>query len=214
VSLSVTRRAAGIATVLALTISLTACGGDDDEKTDSAAQSSAGQPQEQYAPPPSFPTPSAAPVGYQAIDGVPAITKNAQSFESEPTIAKGTGDAPQSLVIRDILVGNGEAARPGDSVEVRYVGALYKTGEVFDASWKNGKESIPFALSQVVPGFAGGIVGMKIGGRREIVIPAALGYGDRDIPGIPAGSTLVFVVDLTGVSRPDTGEVDEEIPGG
>lgn len=212
-TLSVYRRAAGIATAVVLTISLAGCGDDDKDEVTSQGDTSQ-QAQQPAAPAPTFPTPSAAPIGSKAIDGVPAITKNAEDWEKEPTIAKGTGDAPEGLVIRDILVGNGEAARPTDTVSVRYVGALYKTGEVFDASWKNGSESIDFPLSRVVPGFAGGIVGMKIGGRREIVIPAALGYGDMAQGGIPAGSVLVFVVDLTGVSRPDTGETDEEIPGG
>lgn len=208
-SLSFSRRAAGLATAVVLTISLTACGDDEDE----VAQDSASQQQQPAAPSPTFPTPSAAPAGFKALDGVPAVTKNAEDYDKEPVLAKGTGDAPDSLVIRDLLVGNGETARPTDTVEVRYVGALYATGEVFDSSWKSGSAGIEFPLSGVVPGFAGGIVGMKLGGRRQIVIPAALGYGDRAQGSIPAGSVLVFVVDLTGIKRPDTGEGDSSSPG-
>jgi len=130
---------------------------------------------------------------------MPAITANATSFDKEPTIAKGTGSAPTNLVVRDLIVGTGRTAVATDAVNVRYVGALYSDGTVFDASWKSGSSPVNFALSQVVPGFAGGIVGMKVGGRREIVIPAFLGYGNIDQPSIPAGSTLVFVVDLVSI---------------
>jgi peptidylprolyl isomerase len=140
--------------------------------------------------------PSAAPAGTDALPGVPAITANATDFMKEPEIAKGTGPAPSGLVVRDLIVGNGQEAVATDSVKVRYKGTLYTDGSVFDASWKRGTDPIVFPLSGVVPGFAGGIVGMKIGGRREIVIPAALGYGDADQATIPAGSVLVFVVDL------------------
>ena len=200
------RRAAGLATVLALTISLAACGDDEDD----ASQDDTSQ-QNQQCPPRrrrrSRRRRQPRPAPRRCRASLPS-PKNAEDPDKEPVIAKGTGDAPTSLVIRDLLVGNGEVARPTDTVEVRYVGALYKTGEVFDASWKNGTAPIEFALSRVVPGFAGGIVGMKLGGRREIVIPAALGYGDVAQPGLPAGSVLVFVVDLTGISRPDTGQPD------
>ncbi len=207
------RAVTGVGAALALTISLAACGGDDEK--DAAAQTgSNAQPAADEVPIPTFPTPSAAPIGLKALDGVPEVTKNGQNFDKEPVLAKGTGDAPTGLVIRDLMIGNGEAARPTDTVKVRYVGALYSDGSVFDASWQSGPEPIEFPLNRVVPGFAGGIVGMKLGGRREIVIPASMGYGDRSQPGIPAGSTLVFIVDLMEVSRPDTGEVDPNIPGG
>ena len=83
-------------------------------------------------------------------------------------------------------------------MNVRYVGALYD-GTPFDSSWSRGDAPISFPLNQVVPGFAQGIQGMAAGGRRVIVIPPALGYGDQAQGPIPAGSTLVFVVDLVGI---------------
>lgn len=152
-------------------------------------------------------TGAAAPTGTAPVqsgtpgsEGIPQITANATDTGKEPTIAAGTGTPPTDLRIADLVPGNGRTATAADSVSVRYVGALYSDGSVFDASWKAGSNPVDFALSQVVPGFSEGIVGMKVGGRREIVIPPALGYGDQAQPGLPAGSTLVFVVDLVGIS--------------
>jgi peptidylprolyl isomerase len=148
-----------------------------------------------------FPTPSAYPSGSDAQSGMPAITANATAVDKEPTVAKGTGPAPTNLMIRDIVVGTGKTVVPSDSVNVRYLGALYDDGTVFDASWKSGSAPVPFPLSGVVPGFAGGIVGMKIGGRREIVIPSFLGYGPEGGGPIPPNATLVFVVDLVSIGQ-------------
>lgn len=99
------------------------------------------------------------------------------------------------------MVGNGaRAAADTDTVQVRYTGTLYVGGKVFDSSWSRGTQPVAFPLNAVVPGFAQGISGMKQGGRRVIVIPSALGYGDQTQGPIPGGSTLVFVVDLIGVT--------------
>ncbi|MEH3155553.1 MAG: FKBP-type peptidyl-prolyl cis-trans isomerase [Gordonia paraffinivorans] len=145
---------------------------------------------------------STAPVksGTPGSEGIPQITANATDTGKEPTIAAGTGTPPSDLRVADLVPGNGRTATAADTVSVRYVGALYSDGSVFDASWKQGSTPVDFPLSGVVQGFADGIVGMKVGGRREIVIPPALGYGDQAQPGLPAGSTLVFVVDLVGIS--------------
>jgi peptidylprolyl isomerase len=195
------RRVARVVPALCAALVLSACGGGGSStpaQSDSAAtpapDTSAGN-----ATPPAFPTASPFPKGDKALPGMPAITANATAFDKEPTIAKGTGPAPGNLFIRDLIVGTGKTAVATDSVDVRYVGALYSDGTVFDASWKNGSAPVNFPLSSVVPGFAGGIVGMKEGGRREIVIPSFLGYGEVDQPTIPAGSTLVFVVDLVSI---------------
>lgn len=131
---------------------------------------------------------------------VPEVTENATDMEKEPKLAAGTGTAPTTLVTRDLVTGDGKAAVETDTVNVRYVGALFSDGSVFDSSWANGTDPVEFPLAGVVPGFAQGIVGMKIGGRREIVIPPDLGYQDQALPGLPANSTLVFVVDLVETS--------------
>ena len=111
------------------------------------------------------------------------------------------GAAPTKLESKDLIVGTGPEAKAGDTVTVNYVGVLFKGGKVFDASW-NRKEPFTFTLGkgQVIPGWDQGIVGMKVGGRRELVIPAPLAYGVKGSPpAIPPNATLVFVVDLLGV---------------
>ncbi|WP_460865001.1 FKBP-type peptidyl-prolyl cis-trans isomerase [Rhodococcus aerolatus] len=130
---------------------------------------------------------------------VPLLQGNPGDLGTAPTLTAGTGTPPAGLVVSDVVEGTGELATASATVDVRYVGALYSDGSVFDSSWRRGTDPISFPLNRVVPGFAGGIEGMKVGGRREIVIPPELGYGQRAQPGLPAGSTLVFVVDLVGV---------------
>jgi peptidylprolyl isomerase len=106
------------------------------------------------------------------------------------------------LEIEDITVGDGEEAVAGHVVEVHYVGVSWKNGQEFDASWNRGN-TFKFGLGkgQVISGWDQGVAGMKIGGRRRITIPPDLAYGQRGAGGvIGPGETLVFVVDLLGVS--------------
>ncbi len=139
---------------------------------------------------------SAAPAGSAAIPGVPAIA-NATALTVRPVVAAGTGPAPTDLVIRDLVVGTGTVVDTTATVNLKYVGTLYVNGTVFDASWgKAANNEATFPLNGVIPGFAQGLVGMKVGGRREIVIPPALGYGSTASGSIPANSTIVFVVDM------------------
>jgi peptidylprolyl isomerase len=119
-------------------------------------------------------------------------------LSKEPTVTPPTGPAPSKLVTKELITGTGPEAKAGEQVTVNYVGVLYKGGKVFDASWKRN-ETFPFALGkgQVIPGWDQGIVGMKVGGRRELIIPAELAYGAKGSPPtIPPNSALVFVVDL------------------
>ncbi|MDQ2622694.1 MAG: FKBP-type peptidyl-prolyl cis-trans isomerase [Actinomycetota bacterium] len=106
--------------------------------------------------------------------------------------------APTKLEIEDIKEGTGPAAKAGDTLSMQYVGAIYDTGEEFDASWDRG-EPFEFELGSgnVIQGWDQGIEGMKAGGRRKLIIPPDLGYGEAGSPpAIPPNSTLVFVVDL------------------
>jgi FKBP-type peptidyl-prolyl cis-trans isomerase len=130
--------------------------------------------------------------------GLPAVD-HATDLKVAPVIAAGPGTPESTLVTRDLVVGTGTVAVATSTVRIQYVGALYTTGKVFDATWTRGATPATFGLNGVVPGFAQGIVGMKIGGRREIVIPPALGYGSKTNGPIPGNSTLVFIVDLLGV---------------
>jgi len=100
-------------------------------------------------------------------------------------------------VITDITIGSGTEALPGASVEVHYVGVEFDSGEQFDASWDRG-ESINFPLSGLIAGWQEGIPGMKVGGRRQLVIPPALAYGESGGHRL-SGKTLVFIIDLLAV---------------
>ena len=119
----------------------------------------------------------------------------------KPEIEFPGGEPPTELQIRDIWVGDGEEAKPGQTVSVHYVGVAFSTGEEFDASWNRGSAfRFPLGGGRVIAGWDQGVAGMKVGGRRELIIPAHLGYGDRGAGGaIKPGETLIFVVDLLGV---------------
>ena len=110
-------------------------------------------------------------------------------------------DVPADLVVTDETTGDGDEATSGSTVTVHYVGVAHSTGEEFDASYNRG-EPLSFRLGagQVIAGWDQGVQGMKVGGRRKLVIPPHLGYGDRGAGGvIKPGETLIFVVDLLDV---------------
>ena len=115
----------------------------------------------------------------------------------KPEIEFPGGEPPTSLQIRDIVVGDGAEATPGAEVEVHYVGVEFDTGEEFDSSWNRG-ESITFPLRGLIQGWQEGIPGMRVGGRRELIIPPALAYGETGYHRL-AGKTLIFVIDLLAV---------------
>lgn len=120
---------------------------------------------------------------------------------SKPVIEFPEGAAPTELEVDDLIVGDGDEATPGHQVVVHYVGVAHSTGEEFDASW-NRNSPFTFALGggQVIAGWDQGVAGMRVGGRRQLTIPAKLGYGDRGAGGaIKGGETLIFVVDLLAV---------------
>ena len=180
-----TSRTARALLSLALAGVLTACGGGDGG-SDTAVEASPSAP--------------SCPITAQEA---PAPAGAVTDLATKPVIAPGTGPAPEQLQYADIVVGDGEEAKTGDQVTVKYVGAIYETGKEFDSSWSRGpEETLPFGICRegVVPGFAVGPTGMKVGGRRQITIPAYLAYGaEGRPPTIPANSTLVFVVDLVEV---------------
>jgi FKBP-type peptidyl-prolyl cis-trans isomerase len=125
------------------------------------------------------------------------------AFNTEPTIKSPGGTPPKKVVTKDLIVGTGPAVTsPSQTVTIAYVGALYSNGKVFDASWKDvpSTHTISQPASGFVPGFKQGLMGMKVGGRREIIIPANLAYGNKKQGSIPANSALIFIVDLHSVS--------------
>ncbi len=125
-----------------------------------------------------------------------ASVKVSKDTSKKPTITKASGDPPTKLLKKDIVVGKGTAARPGDKLEMHYLGA-FLDGKQFEASWDSG-QPFPLTLGQgdVIQGWDQGIVGMKEGGRRLLVIPPDLAYGAQGQGDIPPDATLMFVLDL------------------
>ena len=125
-----------------------------------------------------------------------AIDPNPPAKE-DPTVPPVTGPAPAKLEVKDLKPGHGKAAKAGDKISVNYVGVSCSTGKAFDASYPRGE---PFSLTlgqgQVIKGWDQGLVGMKKGGRRELIIPPDLGYGATGSGSIKPDETLIFVVDL------------------
>ncbi len=129
-----------------------------------------------------------------------AKTPTSGPLATEPKVTPPSGPAPSKLEVKDLIKGTGAEAKAGETVTVNYVGVLYKGGKEFDASWKR-KEPFSFALGKgaVIAGWDQGVVGMKVGGRRELVIPSALAYGAQGSGStIPPNAPLVFVIDLLG----------------
>jgi hypothetical protein len=145
----------------------------------------------------------AAPVATATADGAPALTGTPVSVEvtgdfgTEPVVAITPGDPVTALEVTDVIVGTGDEVPAGATVTADYVGYGAATGAMFDASWLRG-EPATFPLANVILGWQEGLVGMQVGGRRLLVIPAELGYGNNPPPGsgIEPGETLIFVVDL------------------
>jgi peptidylprolyl isomerase len=176
------RRAALISVVSAL--SLAGCGGGGKDK------STASTP----AAPAATTTATAAGAG------------GAAQLQTKPTVTVPSGKPPTTLVIKDIVKGTGATAQAGDTVSVHYVGVSYANRKQFDASWDRHQPfSFQLGGGMVIPGWDQGVVGMKVNGRRELIIPPALGYGAQgQPPSIAPNDTLVFVIDLLRV-QPGSG---------
>jgi peptidylprolyl isomerase len=118
---------------------------------------------------------------------------------TKPDIECPEGPAPSELIITDLVVGEGAEAVPGATVDVHYVGVEYDSGEEFDSSWNRG-ESISFPLRGLIQGWQDGIPGMRVGGRRQLVIPPEQAYGPAGAGHRLSGKTLIFVIDLLGTA--------------
>lgn len=147
-------------------------------------------------------TPAATTTPTQTATTTTASTPATGPLSKEPAIAKPSGPAPKALTVKDLIKGSGAVAGKDSTVTVNYVGALYSNGKVFDASWKRNQPfSTKLGQGQVIKGWDQGIPGMRVGGRRELIIPASLAYGAAGSPPtIPANATLIFIVDLLQVS--------------
>jgi peptidylprolyl isomerase len=130
------------------------------------------------------------------------LLRNREESVDKPEIEFFDPEPPTDLVVTDITAGDGAEATAGSTVEVHYVGVAHSTGEEFDASYNRGQPlSFRLGAGQVISGWDQGVAGMKVGGRRQLVIPPHLWYGDRGAGAVIApGETLIFVVDLLGVA--------------
>lgn len=130
--------------------------------------------------------------------GSTAAESTSAASKTKPTVTVPKGAPPKKLVTQELEEGSGEEAKSGDEVTVQYVGVDYENGKEFDSSWSRS-EPFTFTLGagQVIPGWEQGVDGMKVGGRRELIIPPELGYGKAGSPpAIGPNETLVFVIDL------------------
>ena len=145
-----------------------------------------------------------APSGGATAASVPKTTPTPTSgpLSTKPTITTPTGPPPKTLQTKDLITGNGDTAEEGKTITVNYVGELYQNGKEFDSSWKRNQTfTTQLSSGKVIDGWVKGIDGMKVGGRRELIIPPAQAYGKAGSPpSIPPNSTLIFVVDLLSVS--------------
>jgi peptidylprolyl isomerase len=166
--------------LLALIGGVAGCGGGDDAAGETAA------------------TPIPVPQDPEA-DIRRIVEGLSEETSTKPEIAAPQGSPPAELEKRDIVRGNGPKAKTRDNLAMQYVGVSWSTGRQFDASWDRGKEPFRFELGagSVIPGWDEGLVGMREGGRRLLVIPATKGYGAQgQPPDIGPNETLIFVVDL------------------
>ncbi len=143
-----------------------------------------------------------APGTSPSIAAIPAADLSpAGTAGTAPTLKVPSGTPPTSLESADLITGTGKAAATGDNVTVQYVLGTYSSGKVVQSSWTSQPFSFTLGAGQVIPGWDQGVVGMKVGGRRELIIPPSLGYGNQSPgPGIAADDTLVFVIDLLKVN--------------
>lgn len=171
-----------------------ACG-----SSQSAADKAAEQAANEQANPPTI-TDATTPA-VKAVKVTPGPGEG--DIKVKPVIPRQSGAAPKVLIVQDVIVGTGAEANSGDSVTVQYVGVLFANGKEFDSSWKGGKPfTFDLGSGGVIAGWDQGVEGMKVGGRRRLIIPAELAYGAAGSPpSIPANAALVFDVDLVSVKK-------------
>jgi peptidylprolyl isomerase len=179
-SLDVRAKLITLTLVLLRGAGIAACGGDDSSDGERAATAE--------------PAP-AAPTGPNTDAILAGIGKNTKK---KPKIVAPEGDPPTKLVTKDVVKGKGRKAKAGDTLTMQYVGVSWSTGEQFDASWDRGQPfQFQLGAGMVIPGWDQAMVGMRKGGRRLLIIPPDLGYGEAGAGGaIGPDETLIFAVDL------------------
>jgi peptidylprolyl isomerase len=189
-------RAATTALLAAAALGTAACGGDSVDPIEQSVKEQEKLAAQAAATTPTTTAPAVLPPGAKIEQ-----LNISSDLEKKPQIRRPSGDPPTKLYSRDIVKGKGDAAKSGDSVSVQYVGVSFSSGEEFDTSW--GKpDPFEFQLGQgsVIKGWDEGVVGMRPGGRRLLVIPPDLAYGPQGQGSIGPNETLLFVVDLEKIS--------------
>jgi peptidylprolyl isomerase len=181
--------------ILAFCVALVAggCGSSDDSSTGSSESTAASTE--------STATSTESSEENTAESGGSAEKKSSSGEKTKPKVTVPSGPPPKQLEIKEIEKGSGKAAKAGDEVLVQYVGVGYESEEEFDSSWSRN-EPFPLTLGagRVIPGWEKGIEGMKVGGRRELIIPPNLAYGPEGYPpSIGPNEALIFVIDLLAV---------------
>jgi peptidylprolyl isomerase len=179
--------------VVALLLLALAAAGCGDSTSESAADKSAAKAESEAKN--QKPIPEPKPIAAETATPTPGES----DINSKPKVPKGSGAAPTALKAETLIAGNGAAIKSGQQATVNYVGVLFKTGKEFDTSWGKGKQPFQFALGsgQVIPGWDQGVVGMKVGERRRLTIPADLAYGQQGSPPkIGPNEPLIFDIDL------------------
>lgn len=171
------RALAALATTVA--VALTGCGSDDSASPDSDGATTT------------------------TVDGASPVASwddpEAGKAEGAPTITAPDGDRPTELDVTDLVEGSGEALSDGQYAVVDYTGALWENGLVFDSSYARAPFVVKVGAGNVIQGWDQGLVGMKVGGQRQLVIPSDLAYGSQARDPIPADAPLIFIVDLRAI---------------
>jgi peptidylprolyl isomerase len=189
--------------VAVLALPVAGCGDDDDSDGGEAATTqgqTATQPQTQTQ----TQTQTTPEVPSRPSIKATKVTPSAgeADIDTRPKVPQGEGSPPTRLEAQDLIVGKGKRLKAGDMAFVQYVGVLFENGKQFDTSWASKTErGQPFRFTvgagAVIPGWDRGVAGMREGGRRKLIIPARLAYGEQGYPpDIPPNSALIFDIDL------------------
>jgi FKBP-type peptidyl-prolyl cis-trans isomerase len=184
-------RIGALVALLVLVLAAAGCGGSS--KDESAADQSAAKAESEAKNQKPIPEPT-APVSATATP-----TAGEADINKKPTVPKGSGTAPTALKAETLIAGSGAQIKNGQQATVQYVGVLFKNGKEFDTSWGKGKQPFAFTIGsgQVISGWDQGVLGMKVGERRRLTIPADLAYGAQGSPPkIGPNEPLIFDIDL------------------
>lgn len=183
-------RLGALVALLVLAVAAAGCGSSTEQSAADKSAAKAEQEAKNQKPVAEPTAPTSAKV---------APTAGEADIAKKPTVPKGTGAAPTALKAETLIAGSGPEIKNGQQATVQYVGVLFKNGKEFDTSWGKGKQPFQFAIGggQVIPGWDQGVLGMKVGERRRLTIPADLAYGAQGSPPkIGPNEPLIFDIDL------------------